>query len=94
VRFSAAGVVIGLFACLAWGGDSWQDFRGPACNGCSDSVGLPVEWGETQNVKWKTAIHDRGWSSPALFGDLLILHLEGTDVQFIVALNKKTGQTV
>ncbi len=53
-----------------------------------------LAWGETQNVKWKTAIHDRGWSSLVLFGDLLILHLEGTDVQFIVALNKKTGQTV
>jgi hypothetical protein len=94
VRFSAAGVVVGLLASLAWDGDSWHDFRGPNCNRCSDSVGLPVEWGEIQNVKWKTAIHDRGWSSPALFGDLLILHLEGTDVQFIVVLNKKTGQTV
>ena len=33
-------------------------------------------------------------SSPVLYGDLLILHLEGTDVQFIVALNKNTGDTV
>lgn len=32
-------------------------------------------------------------SSPVLFGDLLIVHLEGTDVQFIAALNKKTGDT-
>lgn len=33
-------------------------------------------------------------SSPFLYGDLLILHLEGTDVQFITALNKNTGETV
>ncbi len=33
-------------------------------------------------------------SSPILFEDLLIVHLEGGDVQFIVALNKKTGETV
>lgn len=33
-------------------------------------------------------------SSPILYKDLLILHLEGTDVQYLVALNKKTGETV
>ena len=33
-------------------------------------------------------------SSPILFEDLLIVHLEGTDVQFIAALDKKTGSTV
>ncbi|MBW7991636.1 MAG: PQQ-binding-like beta-propeller repeat protein [Planctomycetes bacterium] len=33
-------------------------------------------------------------SSPILFEDLLIVHLEGTDVQFIAALDKKTGNTV
>ena len=33
-------------------------------------------------------------SSPILYKNLLILHLEGTDVQFITALNKQTGETV
>jgi outer membrane protein assembly factor BamB len=33
-------------------------------------------------------------SSPILYKDLLILHLEGTDSQYIVALEKKTGKTV
>lgn len=33
-------------------------------------------------------------SSPILYKNLLILHLEGSDVQFIVALNKKDGSTV
>jgi len=33
-------------------------------------------------------------SSPILYKDLLILHYEGTDQQFIVALDKKTGATV
>jgi len=33
-------------------------------------------------------------SSPILFEDLLIVHLEGGDVQFIAALNKNTGETV
>lgn len=33
-------------------------------------------------------------SSPMLYKDLLILHYEGTDHQFIIALNKKNGETV
>ncbi|UCG46020.1 MAG: PQQ-binding-like beta-propeller repeat protein [Phycisphaerales bacterium] len=33
-------------------------------------------------------------SSPVLFGDVLILHFEGTDVQYIVGLDKNSGDTV
>jgi len=33
-------------------------------------------------------------SSPILYKNLIILHLEGVDIQYIVALNKKTGKTV
>jgi len=33
-------------------------------------------------------------SSPILYNNLLILHIEGTDVQFVAALDKTTGKTV
>ncbi len=33
-------------------------------------------------------------SSPVIYRDLLILHFEGTDVRFIIALKKSTGETV
>jgi outer membrane protein assembly factor BamB len=33
-------------------------------------------------------------SSPVIYKNLLILHIEGTDVQYIVALDKRTGKTV
>jgi outer membrane protein assembly factor BamB len=33
-------------------------------------------------------------SSPILYGNLLILHYEGTDVRFLVALNKSNGEIV
>jgi len=175
---------------------NWPDWRGPTCDGRSDATGLPLTWSETENIVWKTPIHDLGYStpvvwdnqvwlttatkngktlyavcvdlnsgrvvhdvevfhpekpqrinrlnsyatpsavveegfvyvhygthgtacldtqtgkvlwgrtdlncehmqgpvsSPILFEDLLIVHLEGTDVQFIAALDKKTGNTV
>ncbi|MBI5690314.1 MAG: PQQ-binding-like beta-propeller repeat protein [Verrucomicrobia bacterium] len=39
--------------------------------------------------------HWRGaGSSPTLWGDLLILHFDGADRQYVVALDKRTGRTV
>ncbi len=39
--------------------------------------------------------HYRGaGSSPIVWGDLLIMNFDGSDAQFIVALDKKTGKTV
>ena len=39
--------------------------------------------------------HFRGaGSSPILFGDLLLMHFDGSDHQFVVALDKRTGKTV
>jgi outer membrane protein assembly factor BamB len=39
--------------------------------------------------------HFRGaGSSPILFGDLLIMNFDGSDFQFVIALDKKTGKTV
>jgi outer membrane protein assembly factor BamB len=51
------------------------------------------------NLEWKRTDleceHVQGpGASPAIFHDKLILHMEGTDKQYIVALNKKTGKTI
>jgi outer membrane protein assembly factor BamB len=51
------------------------------------------------SIVWKTAEykckHVQGpASSPVIYKNLLILHFEGTDVRYIVALDKKTGKLV
>src|ERR1700691_796348 len=48
--------------------ENWPQFRGPDGQGHSDAKGLPTEWSETKNVRWKTPIHDKGWSSPVVRG--------------------------
>ena len=58
---------------------------------CLDSTTGDVLWRRTD----LNCEHMQGpASSPVLFRNLLIVHLEGTDVQFIAALDKKTGETV
>ena len=46
----------------------WPEFRGPTGQGHSTEVGLPLQWSDTQNVRWKTPLRGRGWSSPVVAG--------------------------
>ena len=54
---------------------------------------------KTKRVLWRREdIHCRHYrgpgSSPFIFEDLLILSMDGVDVQYMIALNKDTGETV
>lgn len=66
--------------------DSWTDYRGPNQDGRSPATGLPTEWAEGKNVKWKTAIHGRGWSTPAILGDQIWLTTATEDGKKMSAL--------
>jgi len=49
----------------------WPEFRGPHGDGNvtmpgDKPIGLPLTWSETNNIKWKTGIHDRGVSTPVI----------------------------
>ena len=77
-------------------GDNWPQFRGPSADGHSDSTGLPLTWSDTENVRWKTAIDGRGWSSPVVWGDQIWLTTATEDGQdmYAVCVAKDTGRIV
>jgi outer membrane protein assembly factor BamB len=86
--------LLGAFPTLA--GDNWPQFRGPNGDGLSDSTGLPVTWSETENLRWKTLIHDKGWSSPVIWGDQVWLTTaeEKGHAFYAVCLDRKSGRIV
>jgi len=43
-------------------------FRGPRGDGTVIGARLPLRWSETNNVRWKVAIPNLGWSSPVVEG--------------------------
>ena len=47
--------------------EHWNQFRGPTGDGKSTTSNLPVEFDEENNVRWKIAIPDQGWSSPVVW---------------------------
>lgn len=51
---------------------NWPQWRGPN-GGVSVEKGLPDEWSNTKNVKWKTPISGRGHSSPIVWGKKIFL---------------------
>ncbi|MEK6337302.1 MAG: PQQ-binding-like beta-propeller repeat protein [Acidobacteriota bacterium] len=65
--------VLFLFLTLFLHNSDWPQFRGPTGQGLSDEHGLPLNWSETTNVRWKVAIPGRGWSSPVVQADRIWL---------------------
>ena len=52
----------------------WPTFRGPTGDGVAPAdANPPVEWSESKNVAWKTAIPGRGRSSPVILGSRIFV---------------------
>jgi outer membrane protein assembly factor BamB len=93
-------MVIVLACCLlaagATAGESWPNLHGPANNSHSDAVELPVTFSETENVVWKSVIHDMGWSSPVVEGNQVWVTTATEDGKqsFALCLDRATGKIV
>ncbi|MEI2725274.1 MAG: hypothetical protein V9H26_17665 [Verrucomicrobiota bacterium] len=78
----------------------WPDFRGPWGNGHVSApgdtkpIGLPLQWSETNNIKWKTEIPFRGWSTPVILGSQVWLTTatEAGNDYFALCLDKENGK--
>jgi hypothetical protein len=70
MRIGAAAILALMWALPApAAAQDWPDFRGPGGQGHSPARGVPVEWGESRNVTWKSAVPGSGWSTPIVAGD-------------------------
>lgn len=96
MRFFPTVAALLLAAAAVTANDDWPQFRGPNGDGLSDSHGLPTHWSETQNVRWKTAIHDKGWSSPVVRGHQVWVTTARADGKeyYAVCLDRATGKIV
>jgi glucose dehydrogenase len=77
-------------------GANWPEFRGPTGDGHARATGLPVHWSETENVRWKTPLHDKGWSSPVVWGDQVWLTTATADGKhmYAICIDRGTGKVV
>ncbi len=86
---------------------TWSGFRGPSGMGVSAAKGLPVTWGDSENIAWRTPLPGPGASSPIVFGDRIYLtcytgffvpgESEGNKENLkrhVLAMNRKDGKLV
>ena len=91
-----AGVLLAAGAARA----DWPQFRGPTGDGhaapAGTPVGLPLHWSETENVKWKTPIPGRGYSTPAILDGQIWLTTATPDGHdfFVLCINAAKGDIV
>jgi outer membrane protein assembly factor BamB len=74
---------------------NWTAFRGSNLDGIATSTRVPLKWDDS-SIKWKTEIHDRGLSSPVVFGNqvwVTTAKTDGTEL-YAVAVDFNTGKII
>lgn len=72
----------------------WPQFRGPTGDGhASPSANPPIQWSETENVRWRTEIPGKAWSSPVAWGDTIWVTTASENglSMSAIALDRKSG---
>jgi outer membrane protein assembly factor BamB len=74
---------------------NWTHFRGSDLNGIATTGNVPLKWDE-QNTKWKTSIHDQGWSSPVVYDNQIWLTTAKTDGKelYAICVDFQTGKII
>jgi outer membrane protein assembly factor BamB len=82
------------FVSPACGDENWPNLHGPRHDSHTDSTGLPLTWSETQNVVWKTPLHDSGWSSPVVWENQIWVTTATDDGKqsFAVCVDRQSGK--
>lgn len=88
-------LVVNSFTCTS-GEDNWTHFRGSNLSAIANVEHAPLTWDEETNIKWKTAVHGRGWSSPVVFENqvwVTTANTDGSDL-YAVCLDFDTGDII
>lgn len=78
-RFKFGSILLSLFSILLIGKtisaqeQNWTHFRGTNLNAISESASPPTSWSETSNIRWKTDLEGKGWSSPVVLDNQIWL---------------------
>ena len=90
------GILLLLAAASPARAGNWPAYRGPTADGHAGGTGLPLLWSESRNVRWKRPIHDKGWSSPVVWGNQVWLSTARDDGKqmFVICVDRETGRIV
>ena len=72
---------------------NWTQFRGSNLNGIAAAENIPLKWDES-SIKWKTQIHDNGYSSPVVYNNQIWVTTAKPDGKelYAVCIDFQTGE--
>lgn len=87
-----------LFACISplfAQEKNWTHFRGSNLNGIAATETIPLKWDDSV-IKWKTEIHDKGYSSPVVYNNQIWITTSKPDGKelYAVCIDYATGKTI
>src|ERR1700726_2019009 len=80
-------------AALVSAGD-WPQWRGPEGTGVSRERNLPINWNSERGIIWKTEIPEWGDSTPAIWGDAILITSQHDENLLLLRINKADGKIV
>lgn len=60
-------------SCHSFAQENWLSFRGPGSRGTATDQSIPTKWTATDNILWKKDLPGRGWSSPIVVDNRIIV---------------------
>ena len=78
---SCAGAMLAVWAVAAFSpqparADNWPNWRGPALDGVAGGSGYVSSWSPTEHVLWRVKMPGLGASTPAVWGDHVVVTCE------------------
>jgi outer membrane protein assembly factor BamB len=74
---------------------NWTQFRGSNLNGLAEADNIPLKWDDSA-IKWKTGIHDEGYSSPVIYDNQVWVTAAKPDGKelYAVCVDFQTGKVI
>ena len=74
---------------------NWTHFRGSNLNGMAVTENIPLKWDDSV-IKWKTEIHDNGYSSPVVYNNQIWVTTAKSDGKelYAVCIDYQTGEII
>src|SRR5450759_4782702 len=96
IYFILTGFLLTVFNSGFAQNNNWTHFRGSNLDGKANVEKPPLKWSDDSNIKWKTEIHGKGWSSPVVFDNQIWITSakeDGTEL-FAICTDFQTGKII
>jgi outer membrane protein assembly factor BamB len=87
-------ILLLLFSLTPLHAEEWPGWRGPRGDGTSTETNLPVRWGASDNVAWKSDVPGTGHSSPVVWGDRIFVTscVEDRQERLLLCYDRRDGR--